>query len=209
VIPLLLAIGAAILAAVIVPVLVFIAGEDSQAWPSAALSLDREWEYVVPGDDLHGYFSIIELCYRDCPIEERKYVNIQGITDSELREEIMDSELYSAYFRSPVVVLKDRQVVEVTLLGSPPPRRAYFYALPFEIAVGSGGGFVQIGTIRGYPAVAVWYTSEAFGDGFAITVLEGLPTQDKPGIYTSVPASYRALDTAVAEVIIDGRNSPD
>ena len=199
-----LAVGAAITAAV-VAVLVFVVGGGSQGWPSATLRLDRKWEYVVPGDDLHGYFSIIEPCYWDCPVEERKYVSIEGITDSELREEIMDSELYSAYFRSPLVILEDRQVVEVTLLGSPPSRRAYFYALPFEVAVGSGGSFVQAGTVRGHVAVAVWYASEAFGDGFDIIVLERLPTDDKPGIYTRVPASS-PLDTGVAEEIIDGRN---
>ena len=68
---------------------------------------------------------------------------------------------------------------------------------------------MQAGTIRGYPAVAVWYSSEAFGDGFEITVLERLPTQDKPGIYTRVPAIYSPLDTSVAQEIIDERNPPE
>ena len=118
----------------------------------------------------------------------------------------MNSELYSSYFRSPVVSRKGQEIVGVSLLGSPPPVRAYFYSLPFEIRLDARGGLVQAGTIRGYPAVAAWYTSEAFGDGFQITVLERLPTENKPGIYTTVPASYGALDTRVAEEIIDGRN---
>jgi hypothetical protein len=121
----------------------------------------------------------------------------------------MDSELYSTYFGpSPVGRKEDGKVVAVSLVGSPPPWRAYFYSLPFEVSISSRGSFAQTGTIRGYPAVAVWYTSEAFGDGFEIVVLERLPTDDKPGIYTRVPATYSVLDTSMAEEIIDGRNPP-
>jgi len=194
-----LAVGAAITAAVLVPVLVFVTGgsTDSQGWPSATLSLDRKWEFVVPGNALRGYFSFTERCSQDCSVQEWGEATI---------EEAMDSELYSTYFRSPVVSRKGQEIVGVSLLGSPPPWRAYFYSLPFEIAVGSRGSFVQAGTIRGQPAVAVWYTSQAFGDGFEITVLERLPTENKPGIYTRVPAIYGPLDTRVAEEIIDGRN---
>jgi hypothetical protein len=192
-----LAVGAAIPAAVVVAVLVFIVGGNSEAWPSATLSLGRKWDFVVPGEALRGYFSFTERCSQDCPL--------QGWGEAPI-EEAMDSELYSTYFRSPVVSRNGQDIVGVSFLGSPPAWRAYFYSLPFEIVVGSGGSFVQAGTIRGEPAVAAWYTSEAFGDGFQITVLERLPTGNKPGIYTRVPAIYSPLDTRVAEEIIDGRN---
>jgi hypothetical protein len=195
-----LAVGVAIAAAVLVPVLVFTVGGDSQAWPGAALSLDREWKYVVPGDGLSGYFLFSERCFQDCPVLDWAQPN---------GEEAMNSELYSSYFRSPLVSRNGQEIVGVSLLGSPPPLRAYFYSLPFEIGLDARGGLVQAGTIRGYPAVAVWYTSPAFGDGFQITVLERLPVEDKPGIYTSVPAAYSALDTPVAQEIVDGRNRPE
>ena len=191
-----LAVGAAITAAVLIPVLVFVAGGDSQGWPSAALSLDREWKYVVPGDGLSGYFVFTERCIQDCPVLHWGEPN---------GDEAMNSELFSSYFRSPVVSRNGHEIVGVSLLGSPPPLRAYYYSMPFEIGLDARGGLVQAGTIRGYPAVAVWYTSEAFGDGFEIIVLERLPADDKPGIYTRVPAIYGVLDTSVAEKIIDGR----
>ena len=191
------AVGAAIAAAVIVCVLVFVVGGESQAWPGGALSLDREWKYVVPGDALGGHFSFTKRCVQDCPVLD------WGQPDG---EEAVNSELYSTYFRSPLVTKNGRDVVGVSLLGSPAPLRAYYYSVPFEVGVDARGTLVQAGTVRGYPAVAVWYASPAFGDGFELTVLERFPTADKPGIYTNVPASYGALDTAVAEEIIDGRN---
>jgi hypothetical protein len=188
--------GAAILVAILV--LVVREGGGSGGWPNATLHLDGEWDYVAPGETLGKYFSFTERCYGDCPAEEWERSTTQ---------EAMDSELYSTYFGPPPVGRKeDGKVVGVSEVSSPPPWRAYWYSLPFEIPVDPRGTLAQAGTIRGYPAVAVWYTSEAFGDGFEIIVLERLPTDDKPGIYTRVPAIYSVLDTSVAEEIIDGRN---
>ena len=190
--------GAAILVAILV--LVVREGADSGGQPNATLHLDGKWDYVAPGETLGKYFSFTERCYGDCPAEEWQQATIQ---------EAMDSELYSTYFgRAPVGRKEDGKVVSVSLVGSPPPRRAYFYSLPFEIPMDLAGSFAQAGTIRGYPAVAVWYTSEAFGNGFEIIVLERLPTDDKPGIYTRVPSIHSLLDTSMAEEIIDGRNPP-
>jgi hypothetical protein len=187
-------------AAVLVAILVLTVREGANGGgePSATLHLGGKWHYVTPGETLGKYFSFIERCYGDCPAEEWQRATTQ---------EAMDSELYSTYFGpSPVGRKEDGRVALVSLVGSPPPWRGYFYSLPFEVSMGLQGSFAQAGTIRGYPAVAVWYTSEAFGDGFDIFVLERLPTDDKPGIYTRVPASYSVLDTSAAEEIIDGRN---
>jgi hypothetical protein len=187
-------------AAVLVAILVLIVREGANGGgePGATLRLDGKWDYVKPGETLGKYFSFIERCYGDCPAEEWQRATI---------EETMDSELYSTYFGpSPVGRKEDGKVVMVSEVSSPPPWRAYFYSLPFEVSMGLQGSLAQAGTIRGYPAVAVWYTSEAFGDGFEIVVLECFPTDDKPGIYTRVPATYSVLDTSMAEEIIDGRN---
>jgi len=190
--------GAAILVAILV--LAVKVGGNSGGQPSATLDLDGKWDYVAPGETLGKYFSFTERCYGDCPAEEWQRATTQ---------EAMDSELYSTYFGpSPVGRKEDGRVAAVSLVGSPPPWRAYFHSLPFEIPMSLRGSFAQAGTIRGYPAVAVWYTSEAFGDGFEIIVLERLPSDDKPGIYTRVPAIYSVLDTSAAEEIIDGRNPP-
>jgi len=190
--------GAAILVAILV--LVVREGADSGGQPDATLHLEGKWDYVGLGETLGNYFSFTERRSGDYPAGEW-----QGATT----QEAMDSEVYSTYFGPyPVVQKEDGKVVAVSLVGSPPPWRAYFYSLPFEIPMGLQGSFAQAGTIRGYPAVAVWYTSEAFGDGFEIIVLERLPIDDKPGIYTRVPAIYSVLDTSVAEEIIDGRKSP-
>ncbi len=192
------AIGAAILVAILV--LVVREGADSEGQPDATLHLDGKWVYVAPGEALGKHFSFTERRSGDYPAEEWQEATTQ---------EAMDSELYSTYFGlAPVAREEDGNVVRVSLVGSPPPWRAYFYSLPFEIPMSLRGSFAQSGTVRGYPAVAVWYTSEAFGDGFEIIVLERLPTDDKPGIYTRVPAIYSVLDTSVAEEIIDGRNPP-
>jgi hypothetical protein len=190
--------GAAILVAILV--LVVREGADSGGQPGATLHLDGKWVYVAPGETLGKYFSFTERCYGDCPVEEWQRATI---------EEAMDSELYSTYFGPyPVGRKEDGKVVGVSLVGSPPPWRAYFYSLPFEIPISLEGSFAQAGTIRGYRAIAVWYTSEAFGDGFDVIVLERLPTDDKPGIYTRVPSIHSLLDTSMAEEIIDGRNPP-
>jgi hypothetical protein len=190
--------GAAILVAMLV--LVVREGANGGGQPDATLRLDGKWSYVAPGEALGKYFSFTERCYGDCPAEEWQEATIQ---------EAIDSELYSTYFGPyPVGRKEDGKVVRVSLVGSPPPWRAYFYSLPFEIPMSLWGSLAQSGTIRGYPAVAVWYASEAFGNGFEIIVLERLPTDDKPGIYTRVPAIYSVLDTSVAEEIIDGRNPP-
>jgi hypothetical protein len=194
----LLVAGAAMLAGI--AILVVRLGADSGGQPTATLDLHGKWDYVAPGETLGKYFSFTERCYGDCPAEEWQQATI---------EEAMDSELYSTYFaRAPVVRKEDGKVVAVSLVASPPPLRAYFDSLPFEIPVDAWGTLAQTGTIRGYPAVAAWYASEAFGNGFEIIVLERLPTDDKPGIYTRVPAIYTVLDTSVAEEIIDGRNPP-
>ena len=190
--------GAAILVAILV--LVVREGANSGGQPNATLHLDGKWHYVAPGETLGKYFSFTERCYGDCPAEEWQRSTTQ---------EAMDSELYSTYFGpSPVGRKEDGKVVAVSEVSSPPPWRAYFHSLPFEIPMSLRGSFAQAGTIRGYPAVAVWYTSEAFGDGFDIFVLERFPTDDKPGIYTRVPSIYSLLDTSEAEEIIDGRNPP-
>jgi hypothetical protein len=190
------AIGAAILVAILV--LVVREGADSGGQPDATLHLDGKWDYVAPGEVLGKHFSFTERRSGDSSAEEWQEATTQ---------EAMDSELYSTYFGlAPVVQKEDGKVVAVSLVGSPPPWRAYFYSLPFEIPMSLRGSFAQSGTIRGYPAVAVWYASEAFGDGFEIIVLERLPADDKPGVYTRVPAIYGVLDTSVAEEIIDGRN---
>jgi hypothetical protein len=190
--------GAAILVAILV--LVVREGANTEGQPNATLDRDGKWDYVAPGEALGKYFSFTERCYRDCPAEEWQQATTQ---------EAMDSELYSTYFGpSPVARKEDGKVVRVSLVASPPPWRAYFYSLPFEVPISSRGSFAQAGTIRRHPAVAVWYTSEAFGDGFEIIVLERLPADDRPGIYTRVPAIYSVLDTSVAEEIIDGRNPP-
>jgi hypothetical protein len=189
-------------AAILVAILVLVVreGADSGGQPSAALDLGGRWDYVKPGEILGKYFSLTERCYGDCPVEEWQEATTQ---------EARDSELYSTYFAlAPVARKEDGKVVGVSLLASPPPSRAYFKSLPFEIPVDPWGTLAQAGTIRGYPAVAVWYASEAFGDGFEIIVLERFPTDEKPGIYTRVPAIYSVLDTSVAEEIIDGRNPP-
>jgi hypothetical protein len=187
--------GAAILVAILV--LVVKEGADGGGQPSATFDLDGRWDYVKPGETLGNNFSFTERCYWNCPAEEWQQATTQ---------EAMDSELYSTYFgRAPVGRKEDEKVVRVSLLGSPIPWRAYFYSLPFEIPISLGGSFAQAGTIRGYPAVATWYTSEDFGDGFEIIVLERFPTDGKPGICTRVPAIYGVLDTSVAEKIIDGR----
>jgi hypothetical protein len=190
--------GAAILVAILV--LVVREGANGGGQPSATLDLDVRWDYVKPGETLGGYFSFTERCYWNCPAEEWQQSTIQ---------EAMASELYSTFFgRAPAGRKEDGKVVSVSWVGSPPPRRAYFYSLPFEIPVDLTGSFAQAGTIRGYPAVAVWYTSEAFGNGFDVIVLERLPTDDKPGIYTRVPSIHSLLEASTAEEIIDGRNPP-
>jgi hypothetical protein len=188
--------GAAILVAILV--LVVREGANSGGQPNATLDVDGKWDYVVPGETLGKYFLFTEDRWGDY---------LAGEWQRSTTQEAMDSELYSTYFgSSPVGRKEDGKVVAVSLVGSPPPWRAYFYSLPFEIHMSLQGSFAQAGTIRRYPAVAIWYTSEAFGDGFEIIVLERFPTDDKPGIYTRVPATYSVLDTSMAEEIIDGRN---